>query len=233
MNAKLENKLSMYLAVQLVLDRNKTTWQGLTALADAVTEFNQHVANIPPLAQTQSTPSAGITADKAQLRAAMAQAALEVAAATHAYAKKAKNNDLAAKTKVALSHFTQGRDTVAADRARVVHAAAASVVASLAPYGVTAAKLTALAAKIDAYAASLGKPRDAVASSSTATRLLKAEFTAADALLRDQLDALVPQFAAANARFVQDYQNARIIVDSRGGPGTPPPPPATTPPPSA
>jgi len=233
MNAKLENKLSMYLAVQLVLDRNKTTWQGLTALADAVTEFNQHVTNIPPLAQTQTATSTGITADKAQLRAAMAQAALEVADATHAYARKVKNNDLAARTKAALTTFTQGRDTTAADRARIVHAAATSVVASLAPYGVTAAKLTALAAKIDAYAASLSKPRDAVASSSTATKLLKAEFTAADALLRDQLDALVPQFAAANARFVQDYQNARLIVDARGGSGTPPPPPATTPPPSA
>jgi hypothetical protein len=37
---------------------------------------------------------------------------------------------------------------------------------------VTAAKLTALKAKIDAYSASLSKPRDAVASGSTATKLM-------------------------------------------------------------
>ena len=43
------------------------------------------------------------------------------------------------------------------------------------------------------------------------------EFDAADAALNDQMDALVPQFAAANAKFVEDYNNARIIVDSGGG----------------
>jgi len=35
--------------------------------------------------------------------------------------------------------------------------------------------------------------------------------------LNDQMDALVPQFAASNAKFVEDYNNARIIVDSVGG----------------
>lgn len=93
----------------------------------------------------------------------------------------------------------------------------------------TAAKLTDLQAKIDAYAASLSKPRDAVASGSTATKQMSDEFAAADAALNDQMDALVPQFAASNATFVEDYHNARIIVDSGGGkakakPPTPKPP---------
>lgn len=30
------------------------------------------------------------------------------------------------------------------------------------------------------------------------------------------MDALIPQFAAANAKFVEDYNNARLIVDSGG-----------------
>jgi hypothetical protein len=101
---------------------------------------------------------------------------------------------------------------------------------NLAPYGVTAAKLTALKAKIDAYTASLTKPRDAVASGSTATKQMADEFDAADAALNDQMDALVPQFAASNAKFVEDYNNARIIVDSGGGKAkakTPAPKPPT------
>ena len=88
--------------------------------------------------------------------------------------------------------------------------------ASLASYGVTAAKLTALKTKIEAYAASIAKPREAVASGSTATKQLDAEFHAADAALNDELDALVPQFKSANATFVNDYRNARIIVDLVG-----------------
>ena len=43
------------------------------------------------------------------------------------------------------------------------------------------------------------------------------------------MDALVPQFAASNAKFVEDYNNARIIVDSGIGKAKakkPPTPPA-------
>jgi hypothetical protein len=120
--------------------------------------------------------------------------------------------------------------TADSGKTKAHHAAATANLASLAPYGVTAAKLTDLKAKIDAYAASLSKPRDAVASGSTATKQMSDEFDAADAALNDQMDALVPQFAAANAKFVEDYNNARIIVDSGGGKAkakTPTPKPPT------
>ena len=80
----------------------------------------------------------------------MAAAAATVALAVNAYAKKAKNNDLAAQTNVPVSAMTSGRDTAAADTARNVLAAANANLAKLAAYGVTAAKLTDLKAKIDA-----------------------------------------------------------------------------------
>lgn len=88
-------------------------------------------------------------------------------------------------------------------------------------------------AKIDAHAASISQPRDAVASGSTATNQMSDEFAAADAVLNDQMDARIPQFAAANAKFGEDSNNARIIVDSRGAktkakPPTPPTPPGQT-----
>ena len=228
MTSKQENKSSMYLAVKAVCDRNNSTWQTLQAFADGYADFGARVTNIQNLAQSQAVDSTGLAADKDQLRKAMAVDTVEVAGATNAYAKKVKNNDLAAKTNVSVSTFMEGRDTIAADNARNVHAAATANLANLGPFGVTAAKLTALKAKIDAYAASITKPRDAVASGSTATKQMSDEFDAADAALNDQMDSLVPQFASANATFVTDYNNARIIVDSGGGKAkakTPTPPP--------
>jgi hypothetical protein len=230
MTAKQENKLSMFLAVKAVCDRNTATIQTLPAFADGYTEFTTRVANIQTLAQNQSVDATGLAADKQQLRKDMATAAAVIALAVNAYAKKVKNNDLAAQSAVTASDMTGGRDTAAADTARNVHAAATANLANLAPYGVTAAKLTDLKAKIDAYAASLSKPRDAVASGSTATKQMGDEFDAADAALNDQMDALVPQFVASNAKFVEDYSNARIIVDSGGGKAkakTPTPKPPT------
>ena len=207
----------MFLAVKAVGDRNTATIQTLPAFADGYTEFTTRVANIQTLAQNQSVDATGLAADKQQLRKDMAAAAATIASAVYAYAKKAKKNDLAAQASVTASDMTSGRDTTAADTARNVHVLATANLANLASYGVTAAKLTDLKAKTDAYAASLSKPRDAVASGSTATKQMADEFDAADAALNDQLDALIPQFAASNAKFVEDYNNSRLIVDSGGG----------------
>ena len=222
----------MFLAVKAVCDRNNSTWQTLQAFVDGYADFGARVINIQNLAQSQAVDSTGLSADTEALRKTMAAATVEVALATNAYAKKVKNNDLAAKTNVSVSTYMEGRDTLAATNALNIHAAATANLANLAPYGVTAAKLTALKAKIDAYSASLSKPRDAVASGSTATKQMSDEFDAADAALNDQMDALVPQFAASNAKFVEDYNNARIIVDSGGGKAkakTPTPTPPPTP----
>jgi uncharacterized membrane protein len=54
---------------------------------------------------------------------------------------------------------------------------------------------------------------------------MDAEFDAADAVLKDQMDSLVPHFKYANAVFVTDYQNARIIVDAAAGRTSKPTPP--------
>jgi len=222
----------MYLAVKAICDRNTTTWQTLPAFADAYTEFETHVSNIQTLAQNQSVKATGLAADKQKLRKDMAAAAATIALAVNAYAKKVKNNDLAARTNFTASDMTGGRDTVAAETARKVHEAATANLANLASYGVTAAKLADLKAKIDAYAASITKPRDAVASGRTATQQLAAEFAAADAVLNDQMDALVPQFATTNTTFVNDYKNARVVVSSGGGKAKPKEPTPPTPPPA-
>jgi hypothetical protein len=220
----------MYLAVKAVCDRNSSTIATLPAFADGYTEFGTRLTNIQTLAQNQAVNSTGLAADKQQLRKDMAATAATIAKAVYAYAKKVKNNDLAAQADVTASSMTTGRDTAAADLARNVHAAATANLANLAPYGVTAAKLTDFKARIDAYAANLSKPRDAVASSSTATRQLAAEFAAADDALNDQMDALILQFTDTDETFVADYKNARIIVDNTGGKAKATAAPAPTPP---
>lgn len=232
MTTKQENKLSMYLAVRTVCDRNNSIWQTLPAFVDASADFGTRIINIQTLAQKQAVDSTGLTLDKDQLRKAMALAAVELAKATNAYAKKIGNHDLDAKTMVSVSTYMQGRDTLAAPNALNLHAAVTANLAALAPFGVTAAKLTALKAKIDAYAASIAKPRDAVGSGSSATQQMGDEFDAADAALNDQMDALVSQFADSNPQFVADYNNARIVVDSGGGGAKPTPPAPPTPPPA-
>jgi len=234
MNTKQQNKLAMYLVVKGVLDANNSVWQPLQAFADGYTDFTSHVTQIQTLELTQVTDSTGIAQDKKASKAAMATAAQQISAAVHAYAVKNKNNTLANETAFTVSDLTGDRDADAIKDSQNVHDLANTNIASLANYGITAAKLTALQANIDGYKAIVTKPRDNIVAGRTVTVGLSDEFDAADETLSEILDGLVLQFQATNAKFVSDYNNARTIVDTSAShasptPPTPPTPPVTAP----
>ena len=69
---------------------------------------------------------------------------------------------------------------------------------------------------IDAYHAQIVAPRTAIIDRKAATSTLAAAFDAADRVLVDRLDKLIPLLALTQAAFATDYRNSRIIVDSGG-----------------
>jgi hypothetical protein len=231
MNNKQQNKLAMYLAVKGVVDANDTTWQSLQAFADGYTDFTGHITQIQTLNLTQVTDSTGIALDKKASKAAMAAAAQQISAAVHAYAVKTKNNTLANETAFTVSDLTTDRDADAIKDCQNIHDLANTNLASLAGYGVTTANLLGLQAVINAFKGMVSKPRDNIVEGSTVTKELSSEFDAADVTLEEILDGLIGQFQAANPKFVGDYRNARIIVDtsaSHASPNQPAPAPTTT-----
>jgi len=81
------------------------------------------------------------------------------------------------------------------------------------------------------YKAIVTKARNNVVAGATVTQQLSGEFDAADETLSEILDGLIRQFQSTNAKFVNDYNNARTIADtsaSHGSPNPPTPAPVTT-----
>ena len=191
--------------------------------------LHQPCSQNPDLGTFPVTDSTGIAQDKKASKAAMATAAQTIASAVHAYAVKNKNNTLANETDFTISDLTGERDADAIKDCQNIHDLANTNLASLGAYGITAAKLTALQAVIDGYKAIVTKPRDNIVAGATVTQALSDEFDAADETLSEILDGLIGQFQATNAKFVSDYNNARIIVDTSASHASPPPP---TPPPA-
>ena len=236
MTTKQQNKLAMYLVVKALLDANKPVWQSLQAFADGYADFTSHVSNIQRLGQSQITDTTGIAQDKKQSKAAMATAAAQISSALHAYAVKTKNHTLANEADFHVSELTGERDADAIKDCQNIHDLANGNLAALAPFGVTAAKLTALQATVDAFNAIVSKPRDQIATAATVTQQISDEFDATDETLGEILDQLIGQFADGNATFVSNYQNARTIVDtsaSHASPNQPTPIPTPTPTPVA
>jgi hypothetical protein len=226
MNTKQLNKLTMYLAVEGICDGTPTAWQSLQAFADAYTDLKLHVTNIQTFSQSQAQDTSGVAQDKQAARQAMCAAALPIANAVHAYAVKTKNNTLANAVDFSMSDLMGGRDVQSRDNCQNIYTTANTNIANLAAYGVTAAKLTALTNAIAAYNLLISKPRDTRAAGKTVTGNLQAEFDAADVDL-GIMDDLTGQITVA--KFVSDYENARIIVDTTASHASPTPP---TPPPA-
>jgi hypothetical protein len=231
MKAIQTNKLRAYQAVQAVLETNETKWGTLPAFATAVGEFTAIIPEIQTLAQAQASRE-GASNEKSYALAALGNAAFEVGAAVHAYAVTTLDFALEGRVDFSRSTIGYGREATVLARVRDIHAAATEQLANLGDYGITQAKLTALKKKIDAFEASLAKPRQQIAAGSAATTSLQAQFAEADAILNKRLDKLVVQFKASAPDFFNAYQTARSIVDIRGTRktnGTPAPTPAPQP----
>jgi hypothetical protein len=215
MNSNQSNKLRAYQAVELVLETNQTTWAGLPAFVTAAGEFSGVIAEILALAQTQASRE-GAANEKAYALEALGDAAFEVGAALHAYAVTLQDFALEGRVDFSRSTIVYGREAAVLARVRDIHAAATEQLAKLADYGITQAKLTALKKKIDAFEASLARPRQQIAAGSAATQSLQGKFNEADEILNKRLDKLVYQFKGSAPDFFNAYRTARSIVDIRG-----------------
>jgi hypothetical protein len=227
-----ENKLSMYRAVIQVLDANAAEYAGVAAFGTQVTNIKNSVDLIGQLAQTQTADSSGITLDKAMLQGQMVDMALRVAGGLKAWASDNNNAPVGQQANINKSTFTKARDDLRDDIAQQIHDLGNANVAALANYGITAATLTGLQTRIDAYRSAIGSPRAARVQKGTATSLLETEFGRADMILNDRIDGLIEQFKSSGTTFYSDYKNARRIVNTgnhSSTPDTPTPPPPTPP----
>ncbi len=210
------NKLRSYATVDAVLDTHETKWTALTAFAAGAARLKGLIGEIQDLGQTQASRT-GAASEKAYALEALGHAAFEVGAAVHAYAVATEDFALEGRVDFSRSSIRLGRESSVVARCRDIHAAATAQVADLTDYGITAAKLTALKKKIDAFEASLSKPRQQIATSSAATVALAEKFSEVDTVLNKCLDKLVYQFRDSAPDFFNEYQSARSIVDLRGG----------------
>lgn len=204
----------MYLAVSSVCESHQADWVGSVAYGNAVVRFQSKILLIRDIVEVQETPLTGISKDKMNAREAMKVEALLVSGAVTAYATITNNQQLKNAVHFTATDLMRDRDTLASERARIIHDQAISVVGSLADYGVTAVTLTSLMDKIVAFEALLVAPRVAIVDKKGATSSLKALMSEADALLRDEMDVLMPPFLLSAPVFYDAYFNARIIVDT-------------------
>lgn len=214
MNKGNENRMSMFYALLLVLEKHVTAWTGLVPFKNAHDEFKSNVGSLEGATQTQESSLKGVALDKRFKKEAMVKKTLEISQVLFAYAVDEGDLVLKAKVDYSRSDYMQVRDAVVAQTCQNIHSLASPLIASLAAYGLDAADLTEEQAAIDAYTATVGSPRAALTVRKGATAEINALVKDSMKILNNRMDKLMPEYEASHPAFFQEYFDARMIVDS-------------------
>lgn len=214
MNSKQEAKLNMYDAVLTHCENNSAIVATVPAFQTAVDAFEDIVDDLRNAAQNELQAISGYTQDKTQQRADLIELTLDVAGAIHAYATSVDNLVLKEQVKLVYSDLNRLKDELLGPACTNILDAANNNAAAIVPFGVTAAKITALDDAIEDYLSAVPAHRNAVSNRSSVGEQIKQLFKDGDALLKNQLDKLALQFKATEPNFYNSYRNNRIILDA-------------------
>ena len=217
-----ENKLSMGLVVQNVVNSNNPIWSGLPAFVSAFNDFEGIIVEILSNRVVQEADTKGVTLDKQQAEDILIAKTLTVSAGTYAYAVDNSNETLREKINYSPSNLRQARDTILRDMCQLIHNEVNAVIGDLADYGILPADLTDLQNKINLYYIAISEPREAITDRKTAKQELVILLGRFDDVLKERMDKLMIMFRDCNRLFYRQYLNARIIIDLGAGNGEEP-----------
>lgn len=213
MTSRQESKLNMYTAVLTHCNADPLIPPTVPAFATALAAFAIKHTAIFTTSTAEAAVIGGYAVDKATKRNSLCTQAADVAAAVYAYA--VATNDLVLKEKmdISFSELKKLKDELLVQACSNIHADATAIVASLVPYGLTAAVLTSFNTNCTTYLTSVPIPRNAVSTRKAHGAALKQLFKEADAILKSQMDKLINQFKTNHPLFHAAYKHNRIILD--------------------
>lgn len=232
MTAKQSNKLAMYNSVLEFLRAflsSPTATSAFPALAARLAALITLVGKIIEQAAIQEQPLKGRLDRRDQTLGAVAETAVPVAGAVLSYARATEQPELAAQVENFRSRFGRMRRAERVRIAQRVHDAAVPLAAELADYGLTAAMLEDLRARIEAADKSASAPRVTAEDKKVATQQLERIFEQAERLIAE-IDPMLLKLQLTDPATHDRYLAARIVYDRPGarqgdeaaGPAEPP-----------
>lgn len=216
MKKHLEDKLSMALATEQVMNDNTALWNGIPAMVTAMTTLGTKIASIHGVRNVQEQDIRGVALDKEAKKREAIEKALIVIGGLKALAIATNDNTLLKKIDYSTSELERARDTILADMLKIVRDEANNNIGSLPPYNVTSTEVNALSTAIASYEVMIPKTRVALNVRKNATEALELLMQELDAPLKI-MDGLMDTLQLTQPAFSETYNNARIIVDSSSG----------------
>jgi hypothetical protein len=194
----------------------------LPALVKAHTDLtatNSQIAELMESAVVPPGPSPE-TVVKTDLATETIESCAELAAAVHAYAVDNGDAELAAKSNYSESSLGSGTESEMVAKCAQVVSLAAEVADELDDHGYTAQDVTAIGKTVEAFAKACPKPRQGVASRSSANKEITKLIRKGRRIVVSRIDKLALQLRKTAPAFYNEYKAARkVLSQSTASPG--------------
>jgi len=144
MKGRLEDRLSMALAAQQVLNDNISLWNSISAMVTEFSNLGTKIAEIEGARGIQEQDTKGVAIDKGEKRRKVIEAALLVIGSLKAFAIANENNTLLKKIDYTRAQMEKVRDTILVDQLKIVRDEANANVTALADYNLTQTEINKL-----------------------------------------------------------------------------------------
>jgi len=213
MNKYQSNKMSTYLAVRGVLERNQKTWMTVPVLVKVVEEFSSQVDEISTIATRREFDTTGETLAKNEARKNLAHHASNLASCGMAYAYDRSDTELEAALDYSYSEIEHVKDADALQISEGIYIVLNRDLPGLDEYLVSGDDLRELKRLRSRFNDAM-VTKGAVKSRRVAdTKALASLFSSCDKLLSRKMDRLMIRMKEEHPRFHNSYFNARKIKD--------------------
>jgi len=213
MNANQKAKVNMVKTVVEYCDENAAIIAAVAAFVSALSQVKAKLALLDENEQLNAVSITGIAADKNDRRKTMTSFGFDVSEMLYAYASSTDNKTLKAEVDYPMSAFTRMRDSEIAVVCRTIHDRGVENVNTAKDFGINTDLLADFLTAIEAYEASLTKPRTAIGKRKTHKANIAELIREIDEILTNQMDKMMSKFRTTHPDFYETYFNLREIID--------------------
>jgi len=217
------NQFNMMQSVDQFFTINHSLISSNPAIVSTAGKLKSLIGDINALSQVQAVSTKTESTIKANARNSMIDNVLKVAAGMSAHAATTGDTRLKMTADIVSSDLKKMRDSDLVIKIRALYDAALPVATELAVWGVVQADIDKLNTDAGQYTAQSPDIRNLKVKTVQATSDLKAKLDEANALIKNNLDAMMLPFKNLNPSLHGEYLNARAIIN-RAATQTPAPP---------
>lgn len=213
MDKRENNRFQMFKSVEEYLEAHGDITKEIPGFQNSFVDFKGNIADIETKDKEYQLIAEGSTAEKETAEDEMIETLVKLCSLVYVFARRARNEQLKAISKVTPSGLKYMRDGDLLHRAKTLYEQMVDNKVAMEPYQITQGHIDELKARIDAYESKSDVKENKFAERKTARQKLSSKFIDASEILSEELDSLIEFIKDTQAEFYGKYQSARLIND--------------------